>query len=113
MTHSIQNGIIPSLRDYQTEVVVFGRCLSGECSSGDQVLDPKQVQRCGALKSKINPTRVSIEKQESVRWLENLRQATRLLDDPGRCVHIGDRERDIYELFCTAQEIGTHFVIRM
>ena len=32
--------------------------------------------------------------------------------DPGRCVHIGDRESDIYELFCAAQEAGTHFLIR-
>ena len=28
------------------------------------------------------------------------------------CVHIGDRESDIYELFCTAQELGTHFIVR-
>jgi hypothetical protein len=65
-----------------------------------------------ALKRKINPTRVPIEKKESVRWLENLRQSTELLDDPGRCIHIGDRESDIYELFCTAQEVGTHFLVR-
>src|SRR5271157_1172160 len=65
-----------------------------------------------ALKRKINPTRVPIEKKESIRWLENLKQSTELLDDPGRCIHIGDRESDIYELFCTAQEIGTHFLIR-
>ena len=44
--------------------------------------------------------------------MENLRQSTGLLDDPGRCVHIGDRESDIYELFCTVQEAGTHFLIR-
>jgi hypothetical protein len=65
-----------------------------------------------ALRRKINPTRVPIEKKESVRWLENLKQSTELLDDPGRCVHIGDRESDIYELFCTAQEVGTHFLVR-
>ncbi|WP_271575124.1 hypothetical protein [Bradyrhizobium sp. CCBAU 11361] len=35
-----------------------------------------------------------------------------LLDHPGRCIHIGDRESDIYELFCAAPEIGTHFLIR-
>lgn len=29
----------------------------------------------------------------------------------GRCVHIGDRECDIYELFCQKQ-VGTHFVVR-
>lgn len=65
-----------------------------------------------ALKKKINPTRVPIEQKESVRWLENMRQSTALFGDPARCVHIGDRQSDIYELFCTAQELGTHFVIR-
>src|ERR1700688_764626 len=72
----------------------------------------KEFKGCNALKRKINPTRVPIEKKESVRWLENLKQSTALLDDPGRCVHIGDRESDIYELFCAAQEAGTHFLIR-
>jgi hypothetical protein len=65
-----------------------------------------------ALKRRINPTRVPIEKKESIRWLENLRQSTALLNDPDRCVHIGDRESDIYELFCLAQELGTHFLFR-
>jgi hypothetical protein len=55
------------------------------------------------LKKKINPTRVPIEQKESIRWLENLRQSTALLNDPQRCIHIGDRESDIYELFCAAQ----------
>jgi Transposase DDE domain len=65
-----------------------------------------------ALKRKVNPTRVPIEHKESIRWLENLRRSTALMDDPGQCVHIGDRESDIYELFCAAQEAGTHFLIR-
>ena len=60
-----------------------------------------------ALKKKINPTRVPIEGKESIRWLENLRQSTALFGDPARCIHIGDRESDIYELFCTAAELGT------
>jgi transposase-like protein len=72
----------------------------------------KKFKGTAALKKKINPTRIPIEKKESVRWLENLKQSTQLLNDPGRCIHIGDRESDIYELFCTAQEIGTHFLIR-
>jgi hypothetical protein len=72
----------------------------------------KKFKGTAALKKKINPTRVPIEKKESIRWLENLRQSTELLGDPGRCIHIGDRESDIYELFCTAQEIGTHFLVR-
>jgi hypothetical protein len=65
-----------------------------------------------ALKKKINPTRVPIEQKESIRWLENMRQSVALLGDPGRCVHIGDRESDIYELYCTAHDLGTHFLVR-
>lgn len=53
-----------------------------------------------------------IEEKESYRWLENLRQPTALFGDPQRCVHIGDRESDIYELFCTAQDVGTYFLVR-
>jgi len=67
---------------------------------------------CKALKRTINPTRVPIEKKESIRWLENLRQSTTLLNDPTRCIHVGDRESDIYELFCTAHQLATHFLVR-
>jgi hypothetical protein len=72
----------------------------------------KKFKGTAALKKKINPTRVPIEKKESIRWLENMKQATELLAEPGRCVHIGDRESDIFELFCTAHELGTHFLVR-
>ena len=72
----------------------------------------KKFKGTAALKKKINPTRVPIEQKESIRWLENLKQSTATLGDSARCVHIGDRESDIYELFCTAQEVGTHFLIR-
>ncbi|MEY9202055.1 hypothetical protein ABIF05_001165 [Bradyrhizobium elkanii] len=72
----------------------------------------KKFKGTTALKRKINPTRVPIEQKESIRWLENLRQSTDLLAAPGRCVHIGDRESDIYELFCLADEVGTHFLVR-
>lgn len=72
----------------------------------------KKFKGTAALKKKINLTRIPIEKKESVRWLDNLKQSTELLGDPGRCVHIGDRESDIYELFCAAQQVGTHFLVR-
>lgn len=71
-----------------------------------------EFKGCNALKKKINPTRVPIERKESYRWLENLRQATALFRNPERCVHVGDRESDIYELFCAAQQARTHFLIR-
>jgi len=72
----------------------------------------KKFKGTAALKKKINPTRVPIEKKESIRWLENVQQSAALLGDPRRCVHIGDRESDIYELFCVAREADTHFLIR-
>jgi len=72
----------------------------------------EEFKGCNALKRKINPTRVSIERKESYRWLENMRQSTALFQHPEHCLHIGDREGDIYELFCAAQEAGTHFLVR-
>ena len=65
-----------------------------------------------ALKRKINPTRVPIEQKESIRWLDSLRCSSALSGAPERCVHIGDRESDIYELFCLAEELGTRFLVR-
>ena len=72
----------------------------------------KEFKGTNALKKKINPTRVPIEEKESIRWLDNIRQTTVLLADPERCIHIGDRESDIYELFCTAHDANTHFLVR-
>ena len=54
-----------------------------------------------------------IEEKESYRWIENLRAATQRLKNPARCVHVGDRENDIYEFFCEANKLNTHFVIRI
>jgi hypothetical protein len=65
-----------------------------------------------ALKRAVNPTRVPIEGKESIRWLDSLRESVDLLGDPKRCIHVADRESDIYELFCLARDLGTHFVVR-
>jgi hypothetical protein len=72
----------------------------------------KEFKGANALKRKINPTRVPIEEKECLRWLLNLQHATALLGEPDRCVHVGDRESDIYELFCAARDAGSHFLIR-
>ena len=72
----------------------------------------KKFKGTNALKSKVNATRIPIEQKESIRWIDNVRQSTAILGDPARCVHIGDRESDIYELFCASQEAGTHFLVR-
>ena len=72
----------------------------------------KEFKDTAKKRSKVNFTRIPIEKKESFRWIENLRQSTARLGDPDRCVHIGDRESDIFELFCAASELGTHFLVR-
>lgn len=72
----------------------------------------KKFKGTAALKRKINPTRVPIEKKESVRWLDTLRQSIGLLGKPARCIHVGDRESDIFELYCLTRDLGTHFVVR-
>lgn len=63
-------------------------------------------------KHSINMTRIPIEQKESIRWLENARQSTEVLGDPSRIVHVGDRESDIYELFCECESLQTKFLFR-
>jgi len=65
-----------------------------------------------ALKKKVNPTRIPIEDKESIRWLKNMRESSHLIGQPERCVHIGDREADIYELFAEAADLDTGFLVR-
>jgi hypothetical protein len=72
----------------------------------------KKFRGTKALKKKVNPTRVPIEKKESVRWLENLRQSIELLGQPERFIHVGDRESDIFELYCLTRDLGSHFLVR-
>lgn len=72
----------------------------------------KHFKGTTALKRIINPTRIPIEEKESFKWLENIRQATDLLQRPADCIHVADREGDIFELFCTAQAVGTKFLVR-
>jgi len=70
----------------------------------------EEAQKKGKKKPSLD--KVPIEEKKSYRWLENLRQATARSSDPAACVHIGDRESDIYELFSLADELGTHFLVR-
>jgi hypothetical protein len=72
----------------------------------------KEFKGWNALKRKVNPTIIPIEEKESFRWLENTRQSTRLLAWSERCVHIGDRESDIFELFSVAKDLGTKLIVR-
>ena len=72
----------------------------------------KKFKGCNARKRKINPTRVPIQEKESARWIENIQQSSALISRPADCVHIGDREADIYELFAAAAALGTCFLVR-
>ena len=54
----------------------------------------------------------AIEQKESYRWLENVRDSTARLGAAERCLHVADQEADIYELFGTARQLGTHLLIR-
>lgn len=73
----------------------------------------KKFKNSKALARKINRTRVPIEEKESYRWIQNLRETVDCFDDPSRCVHVGDRESDIYELFCEAKAKQTKFLVRI
>ena len=72
----------------------------------------KAFKGTNARKRTINPTTVPIEQKESVRWLENVTRSPQELGDPGRFVHVGDREADIFELFHAAHGARTHFLVR-
>lgn len=69
-------------------------------------------QTLDAGKHSVNTTRIPIEEKESIRWLQNAQQATATLGTPNRLVHVGDRESDIYELFCECESLGTKFLFR-
>lgn len=73
----------------------------------------KEFKGTNARKKSVNPTRVPIEEKESIHWLTSLTAATERLGDPSRCVHIGDRGGDIFELFCAAQDAGSRFLVRI
>jgi hypothetical protein len=81
-------------------------------SGCNHILEPRHVPLHERSEAPDQSDARADEKKESTRWLQNLRQSTELLNDPERCVHIGDRESDIYELFCLAQHLGTHFLVR-
>ena len=63
----------------------------------------EEFKGTNAPKKTVNPTRIPIEQKESVGWLEDVKRATERLADPSRCVHIGDREGNIFEPSCTAR----------
>jgi hypothetical protein len=72
----------------------------------------KTFKGTNARKRTVNPTTVPIEEKESVRWLDDLTRSTQELGEASRCVHVGDREADIFELSHAARDARTHFLVR-
>ena len=72
----------------------------------------KKFKGRNSLARKVNPTRIPIEFKESVRWVDSLKESTKLLGTPDKCIHIGDRESGIFELFYAAKASRTHFLVR-
>lgn len=56
---------------------------------------------------------ISIEKKESYRWIEHLKEAKQLTQSlPGNVIHVADRECDIYEFLFQAEMDKLTYVIR-
>jgi hypothetical protein len=66
-----------------------------------------------ALYRKRNSTRIPIDKKESYRWIEGVKNSNDILGSSSRLVHIGDREGDMYELFQMAVSQGSNFLVRI
>jgi hypothetical protein len=90
--------------------VTLERAAAGP--DGDQVLDERQVSRLQSSEEK-DQSNARANREEGEHPVAGEPAAIHeLLNDPTRCVHVGDRESDIYELFCTAQQLATHFLVR-
>ena len=64
-----------------------------------------------ALKRRVNPTRVPIEKKESFRWLENMRQSTALFADPNAVSISAIGRATSTSCSVSRRSLGTHFLV--
>ena len=55
---------------------------------------------------------IAIEDKESYRWLEAMQNAQAVLPEDIFAVHVCDREGDIIEFFCKADEINANYLVR-
>ena len=103
-----------SFKRSQPEKVGFTKISTGRRLTAVKFWSRDKYRGTAALKRRINPTSVPIEQKESMHWLDNLRRSCAFTGAPERCVHIGDRDResDIDELYCFAQDLGIGFLVR-
>lgn len=65
------------------------------------------------MKRHINPTRIPVTEKESIKWLHNLEASVKPLKGQARkVINVCDREGDMYEFFCKANELQTNFIVR-
>jgi hypothetical protein len=53
-----------------------------------------------------------IEEKESYKWIETIENAGASFPEDTKVIHVCDREGDIFELFCRAEEIGANYLCR-
>jgi len=71
------------------------------------VRPPENFGRSDSTRAKM-----PIEEKESYKWLETMENAEVSLPEGTMAVHICDREGDIFELFCKAEEIKANYLCR-
>ena len=77
-----------------------------------QVLEPEEVQGDERPQEEDQPNARADRGQGEHALAGQPAPIHRPVGRPARCVHICDREGDIWELFCLARELDTHFLIR-
>jgi len=60
----------------------------------------------------VNRANIPIEEKESYRWLETMMNAQSALPEDIFAVHMCDREGDIFEFFCKADEVNANYLCR-
>lgn len=78
---------------------------------GNKIWVRDRAKKKNIRSRKLNYTRVPVEEKESYKWLESVERAVEGLN-PTKLVHVCDRDADMYELFCRANELNTNFLIR-
>lgn len=63
-------------------------------------------------KKQRSPHYSGIEAKESVRWIENLQCLAQSKGPNQKCITVGDREADIFELMHACGDLGLDFIIR-
>ena len=81
----------------------------GVCGLLSQKIWTRAVEEYGqSVSNRRKPT----EEKESYKWIETMMNIEKSLPDNIKAVHVCDREGDMYELFCKAEELQTRYLCR-